>query len=49
MKGVLFRQEQMLGKLMEKALTGDPDAVKAFQEYKNALHESELRYKLFGV
>lgn len=49
MKGVLFRQEQMLGKLMEKALTGDPDAVKAFQEYKNSLHESELRYKLFGV
>lgn len=26
-----------------------PDAVKAFQEYKSALHESELRYKLFGV
>ena len=33
----------------EKAETGDPDAVKAFQEYKSALHESELRYKLFGV
>lgn len=49
MGGVLARQEQMLDKLKERALTGDPDAVKAFQEYKNALHESELRYKLFGV
>ena len=47
--GVLARQEGLLDKLKEKALTGDPDAVKAFQDYKNALRESELRYKLFGV
>ena len=47
--GVTSRQENILEKLKENAETGDPDAVKAFQEYKSALHESELRYKLFGV
>lgn len=47
--GVTSRQKNILEKLKEKAETGDPDAVKAFQEYKFALQESELRYKLFGV
>lgn len=49
MGGVVNRQEDILANLKEKAIKGDPEAVKAYQEYKNALDESELRYKLFGV
>ncbi len=47
--GVTDRQEAILTTLKEKAEGGDPDAVKAYQEYKQALVEGELRYKLFGV
>lgn len=47
--GVTTRQEKILEKLKENAEKGDTDAVKAFQEYKSALQESELRYQLFGV
>lgn len=47
--GVTTRQENILEKLKEKAEGGDPDAVKAFLDYKSMLDECELRYKLFGV
>lgn len=47
--GVATRQENILEKLKENAEGGDPDAVKAFLDYKSMLDECELRYKLFGV
>lgn len=47
--GVTERQEAILTSLKNKAVEGDPDAVEAYQKYKQSLQEGELRYKLFGV